>query len=102
MVHLKRRADGEGVAETIEAKDPTPDDVAVTKEESATVKGVLDELPQDQRKVIELAYFNGFTHSEISEMLDIPLGTIKGRMRLGLEKMRSSLEESGEMASSGS
>lgn len=102
MVHLKRRADGEGVAESIEAKDPTPDNVAVSRDESSTVHGALDELPQDQRKVIELAYFNGFTHSEISEMLDVPLGTIKGRMRLGLEKMRASLEDSGEMASSGS
>jgi RNA polymerase sigma-70 factor, ECF subfamily len=97
MVHLKRRADGEGVAETIASKELTPDDRVLAKDESKTVHGALDGLPHDQRKVIELAYFNGFTHSEISEMLEIPLGTIKGRMRLGLEKMRSALEEMGEM-----
>ncbi|MGH2907432.1 MAG: RNA polymerase sigma factor [Solirubrobacterales bacterium] len=101
MVHLKRRADGEGLAEGVEAKEPTPDAVAVQHDESSVVHGVLEDLPGDQRKVIELAYFNGFTHSEIAEMLDVPLGTIKGRMRLGLEKMRTTLEESGEIAASG-
>jgi RNA polymerase sigma-70 factor (ECF subfamily) len=45
--------------------------------------------------VIELAYFGGFSHSEIAEMLDTPLGTIKGRMRLALEKLRSHLESLG-------
>ena len=42
-------------------------------------------------KVIELAYFGGFTHSEIASMLDTPIGTVKGRMRLGLEKLRGQL-----------
>ena len=41
--------------------------------------------------MIELAYFGGFTHTEIAEMLETPIGTIKGRMRLGLEKMRTRL-----------
>ena len=43
--------------------------------------------------MIELAYFGGFSHSEIAEMLGVPLGTVKGRMRLGLEKMRGELAE---------
>jgi RNA polymerase sigma-70 factor (ECF subfamily) len=43
--------------------------------------------------VIELAYFGGFTHTEIADMLDAPVGTIKGRMRLGLKKMRAQLGE---------
>ncbi len=46
--------------------------------------------------MIELAYFGGFTHSQIAEMLGMPIGTVKGRMRLGLSKMRLSLLE--EMA----
>ena len=50
-------------------------------------------LPNEQSQVIELAYFGGFSHSEIAEMLGEPLGTIKGRMRLGLEKVRASLAE---------
>ena len=41
--------------------------------------------------MIELAYFGGFSHSEIAEMLEAPIGTVKGRMRLGLEKMRNAL-----------
>ncbi len=48
-------------------------------------------LPPDQRKVIELAYFGGFSHNEITKLLGLPLGTIKGRMRLGLKKMADKL-----------
>ena len=53
----------------------------------------LRELPADQRQVIELAYFGGFSHSEIAEQLKLPAGTVKGRMRLGLTKLRLSLGE---------
>ena len=42
--------------------------------------------------MIELAFYGGYTHSEIAALLDTPIGTIKGRMRLGMEKMRSQLE----------
>ena len=45
--------------------------------------------------MIELAYFGGFTHTEIAEMLETPIGTVKGRMRLGLEKMRDALGRHG-------
>ena len=45
----------------------------------------------EQRRVIELAYFGGFTHSQIADMLELPAGTVKGRMRLGLVKLRLSL-----------
>jgi RNA polymerase sigma-70 factor, ECF subfamily len=48
----------------------------------------LRKLPSEQLKVLELAYFSGYTHVEIAELLDLPLGTVKGRMRLGLMKMR--------------
>jgi RNA polymerase sigma-70 factor (ECF subfamily) len=44
--------------------------------------------------VIELAYFGGFTHTQIAEMLDLPAGTVKGRMRLGITKMRLALDQS--------
>ena len=57
------------------------------------MRTALDELPPDQRQVIELAYFGGFTHNQIAEMLDLPPGTVKGRMRLGLTKMRYVLGE---------
>jgi RNA polymerase sigma-70 factor (ECF subfamily) len=54
-------------------------------------------LPSDQSQVIELAYFGGFTHTEIAEMLGTPVGTIKGRMRLGLKKLRDRLGEGAVM-----
>ena len=51
------------------------------------VRDALNTLPPEQLKVLELAYFSGYTHVQVSELLDVPLGTIKGRMRLGLKKM---------------
>lgn len=55
------------------------------------VRRALAGLPADQREAIELAYFEGLTHVEIAETLGLPLGTVKSRLRLGLEKMRSTL-----------
>jgi RNA polymerase sigma-70 factor, ECF subfamily len=52
------------------------------------VREALKTLPEEQLKTIELAYFSGYTHAEIAELLGLPLGTVKGRMRLGLKKMR--------------
>ena len=52
------------------------------------VREALKTLPEDQLKTLELAYFSGYTHVEIAELLNVPLGTVKGRMRLGLKKMR--------------
>jgi RNA polymerase sigma-70 factor (ECF subfamily) len=52
------------------------------------VREALNTLPPEQLKILELAYFSGYTHVQISELVDVPLGTMKGRMRLGLKKMR--------------
>lgn len=52
------------------------------------VRQALDTLPAEQLNILELAYFSGYTHVEIAELLDLPLGTVKGRMRLGLKKIR--------------
>jgi len=52
------------------------------------VREALKTLPPEQLKVLELAYFSGYTHVEIARLLDLPLGTVKGRMRLGLKKIR--------------
>jgi RNA polymerase sigma-70 factor (ECF subfamily) len=89
-VHDRRRATLEVVEERFEAPDRTDVEVA-RREEARSVRGALDTLPDEQRKTIELAYFGGFTHTEIAEMLDEPIGTVKGRMRLGLDKMRRQL-----------
>jgi RNA polymerase sigma-70 factor, ECF subfamily len=82
----------EGIAERLAAPELTDVEVA-RREESDAVRGALHALPAEQRRVIELAYFGGYTHSEIASMLETPVGTIKGRMRLGLTKMRTSLAE---------
>ncbi len=59
------------------------------------VREALHGLPEEQRQVIELSYFGGFTHQQIADMLSLPPGTVKGRMRLGLSKLRISLGEAG-------
>jgi RNA polymerase sigma-70 factor (ECF subfamily) len=59
------------------------------------VREALGALPPEQLKILELAYFSGYTHVEIAELLGLPLGTIKGRMRLGLKKMRERFDSEG-------
>ena len=92
-----RDVSDEGIAERLSAPDST--DVQVEQRDQARrVRGALGTLPDDQRQVIELAYFGGLSHTQIAEMLDLPPGTVKGRMRLGLSKMRSSLGEAERVA----
>jgi len=95
LVHERRRASAEGIEERQEAPERTEVEAA-RREEARHVQGALEALPEDQRRTIELAYFGGFSHSQIAEMLETPIGTVKGRMRLGLEKLRQHL--SGEFA----
>jgi RNA polymerase sigma-70 factor, ECF subfamily len=59
------------------------------------VREALNTLPQEQLKILELAYFSGYTHVELAELLELPLGTVKGRMRLGLKKLRDHFEARG-------
>jgi RNA polymerase sigma-70 factor (ECF subfamily) len=65
------------------------------EERSALLHSILAQLPQEQRQVIELGYFDGYTHAEIAERWHLPLGTVKGRMRLGLQKMKYLLAQHG-------
>ena len=89
-VHDKRRASDEGLEERLESGERTDNEVA-RREEAASIRSAMTTLPADQSHVIELAYFGGFTHTEIAEILGAPVGTVKGRMRLGLEKLRNQL-----------
>src|SRR4029079_2054313 len=66
---------------------------ALRHEAAREVRGVLSDLPEDQLQVVQLAYFGGLTHSEIAEVLGMTLGTVKGRMRLAMEKLRAQLAE---------
>jgi RNA polymerase sigma-70 factor, ECF subfamily len=90
VVQDRHRASDEGIEERLEASDRTDVEVA-RREEAHEIRGALDVLPDEQRRAIELAYYGGFTQSEIAELLDVPIGTVKGRMRLGMEKMRDRL-----------
>jgi RNA polymerase sigma-70 factor (ECF subfamily) len=90
VVHDRRRASDEGIEERFEARERTEVEVA-RLDEAAEIRQALRTLPTEQSRVIELAYFGGFTQTEIASMLETPIGTVKGRMRLGLEKMRAQL-----------
>jgi RNA polymerase sigma-70 factor (ECF subfamily) len=89
-VRTSRDVADDGVADRIASGDQTDAEVE-RLDEARTVRSALGELPTDQRQVIELAYFGGFSHTQIAEMLKLPAGTVKGRMRLGLTKMRVTL-----------
>jgi RNA polymerase sigma-70 factor, ECF subfamily len=76
-----------------------PDGADVWREVSSKLSGddvrrALQDLPEEQRRTIELAYFEGYTHVQISELMGVPLGTVKGRMRIGLHKLKTLLQGS--------
>ena len=81
-----------GGAERRPAEELT-DAEALRRETANEVRGALDELPEDQSRVIQLAFFGGFSHSGDRRDAERALGTIKGRMRLGMDKIRASLVE---------
>lgn len=76
-----------------------PEQAAEWKEKSERIRDALSYLKEDQRKIVELFYFHGYSQDRISKDLDIPLGTVKGRIRLALKHLRKRLEpERGELA----
>lgn len=86
VAHELRSTSDEEIAELLEAAELTELQVS-TRERARTLRAALDGLPPEQSRVIALAFYGGYSHSEIATMLDTPVGTVKGRMRLGLRKM---------------
>jgi RNA polymerase sigma-70 factor (ECF subfamily) len=78
-------------AEDFLAAEGRPEDLAETIMDAAAVREAVQRIPEDQRRTVEMAYFMGLTHVEIAAEMDVPLGTVKSRLRIGLEKMREYL-----------
>ncbi|MGI8877919.1 MAG: sigma-70 family RNA polymerase sigma factor [Candidatus Limnocylindria bacterium] len=79
-------------AAELRAGDANTAEEAASNVEHQGVRRVLETLPEAQRRTIELAYFGGYTQVELAALMGVPLGTVKGRMRIGLQKMRRALE----------
>ena len=71
---------------------PTPLDIATLSERGERTRQALQTLPDKERQIIEIAYYEGLSQSEIARRLDIPLGTVKSRSRQALRKLRQTLQ----------
>jgi RNA polymerase sigma-70 factor (ECF subfamily) len=71
----------------------SPLDLSIIEEQAGAVRDALISLPEEQRAVITTAYFGGFSQTEIAEKFNIPLGTVKTRMRLGMKRLQEVLAQ---------
>ena len=75
------------------SEEALPDEALAEKQQQVRLQAALAELPTDQQQVVTLAYVEGLSHSEIATRLDLPLGTVKSRMRIAYQKVRTVLED---------
>jgi RNA polymerase sigma-70 factor (ECF subfamily) len=92
---MSRRQDALEQMELRRPDEPDAAELAISRALAGTVRDELRDLPSEQSEVLRLAYYGGFTHQEISQLLELPLGTVKSRMRLGLERLRRGIGETG-------
>jgi RNA polymerase sigma-70 factor (ECF subfamily) len=88
--HTAHRADEEGLEEPVATDDPSQ--TVIRRDDTRRLLDALVQLPDAQREVITLAYYGQLSHIEIATRLGVPPGTVKGRMRLGLERLRAGAE----------
>lgn len=77
--------------EVFQSDHGRPEEIAEMSMDAAAVREAVALVPEEQRQTIMMAYFEGLTHVEIADRMQVPLGTVKSRLRIGLEKMREYL-----------
>ena len=80
-------------AATIPSDEAPPDDIASDNQRKLRVQAVISALPPEQQEIVILAFVDGLSHSEIASRLSVPLGTVKSRMRLAYDKVRTALKD---------
>lgn len=94
---LRQRQRRPEVRPVVEPAGEAPDAVEAVAagDEAELVATAMADLPSEQYEVVRLAYFDGLSHAEISQVIGVPLGTVKGRMRLALTRLRGLVETAG-------
>lgn len=87
--------DDSGLSETLASEEPGADHTMGAGQEAKALHGALRELPVEQRALVELSYFEGLSQSEIAERAQLPLGTVKSRLRLAFNRLRQSMARCG-------
>jgi RNA polymerase sigma-70 factor, ECF subfamily len=97
VIRARRESDADDEATLLSLHDPRPSvlEQVTAGLDRALVRGAVQELPLEQRRAIAMAYFEGRSHAEISDLTGLPLGTVKSRIRLAMHRLRSHLGELG-------